>query len=203
MVLFAYVEGSEGPLVLKLQGGFRSAVLNKAEDLKIELRIPNNTPVAADVFISDVGAADITFVLDFDELGVHNSPKYLQNMTDNLIRRNSLDQRYHVVGLEITYLFLNLANHFEVIDRKLQLRVDIDLIANLSQCVAHHKHISSLQSGFQVDLAAVFHEQGHPRFVLSRLEVDMTSALHYLVVFLAASAVLVLKQTLDRYGKLT
>ena len=65
-------------------------------------------------------------------------------MAHNFVRGDGLDQRYHVVGLEITYLFLNLADDFKVVDRELELGVNIDLIADLPQCITHHKHVSAL-----------------------------------------------------------
>ena len=65
-------------------------------------------------------------------------------MADDFVGRDGLYQRYHVVGLEITYLFLNLTDDFKVVDRELELGVNIDLITDFPQSVTHDKHVSSL-----------------------------------------------------------
>lgn len=83
------------------------------------MRVANDAPVAADVLVGDVGATYVTLVLYFDELGVYDGAEDLEDVADDLVGGDGLDQSNHVVGLEITYLFLNLSDNLEVVDREL------------------------------------------------------------------------------------
>ena len=116
--------------------------------MKVQLWISYNTAVAAYVFIGNVCPTDVTLVLDLYELCVHNRPKDFQHVAHYFVSWNGLDQCDLVVSLEVAYLFFDLADDLEVVDAELELRVNVYLVGDLAEGVAHHKHITALERGF-------------------------------------------------------
>ena len=112
-------------------------------------------------------------------------------MAHDFVGRDSLDQRYLIISLEVTYLLLDLANDLEIVHTELQLRVYIDLIRNLTQRITHHKNITSLKCCLQVNLATVLHKESYSRLVLRTFQVNVTRALLYLAL-LSASVIFIL-----------
>ena len=69
-------------------------------------------------------------------------------MSHNFVGGDCFDERDLIVSLEVTDLFLNTPNHLEIVDAELQLRVNIDLVADLPESFAHQNHVASLQRRF-------------------------------------------------------
>jgi hypothetical protein len=49
--------------------------LDKTQDLQVELGVANDATISTDVLVGDVSSANVTLVLNLDELGVDNSPE--------------------------------------------------------------------------------------------------------------------------------
>lgn len=126
LVLFGHSKGLETSLVLELKTGFGCAVLHKTEHLDEQLWVLDYAAIATDRFAGDVGSANLTLVLDLDELDVGDEAKHLDDVSDDLVRWNCLDQLDHVVRLEVSHLVLHLPNDFEVGAAEHQLDVDVD-----------------------------------------------------------------------------
>lgn len=128
MILLTDSERLEGSFILELKRSLTSSILNKTENLHVKLGISNNTAISADVFVGNISSTNITFILNLNELSINNSSKYLQNVSDDLISRYSLDQSNLVIGLEISNLFLNASNDFKIVNAELKLSIDINLV---------------------------------------------------------------------------
>lgn len=93
--------------------------MDKAKHLEVQLRVFDDTPISAHVFVCDISSTNITLILNLYELGVNNSSEHLQDMTHNFICGDCLDKSDLIVSLEITDLLFNTPNDFEVVDAEL------------------------------------------------------------------------------------
>ena len=87
-------------------------------------------------------------------------------MANDFVRWDGLYERDLVVGLEVAYLLFDLADDLKVVHAELELRVNVYLVGNFSECITHNKDKTTLQSGFEINFPAVFYEEGYPRLIL-------------------------------------
>ena len=100
--------------------------MNEAKYLDQQLRVLDDTSISADSFIGDIGTANLTLILNLDELNICNESKHLYHMSNDLIGGNSLDQLDLIISLEICHLILDLPNDLKVVAAKHQLHIDVD-----------------------------------------------------------------------------
>ena len=71
-VAFRDAKGLNALLIFEFQISFSSAILDQAKDLKDQLWVLNEATIATDLLILDFCLANITLVLDLDELDLND-----------------------------------------------------------------------------------------------------------------------------------
>lgn len=97
----------------------------------------DEAPVTTHVFVLNLSLAHVTLVLNFDKLGVDYEAKNFNDVPDYLVCWDSFYQADRVFCLEVSHLILYVADDFEITSAKMQLRIDIKIVANFSQCIFH------------------------------------------------------------------
>ena len=137
-----------------------------AEYLHLEDRFSDDAAVPAYFFWLYVGAADVAFQLNFDELGFYNETKHFDNVSNNAVGWDCFDQLDRVFSFKISQWIFHLSNNLKVLWWKLQLSVDIDLVWNLTQGFSHQQHVSFLNCVFEIDSFRVFNKKSYFWFII-------------------------------------
>jgi len=78
-------------------------------------RVFDKAAIPANLLILRFSLADITLVLDFDEIDLNDDSTDLDNMPDKIISVNGFKQCQGCICLEITNLVLNLSNYLKTL----------------------------------------------------------------------------------------
>lgn len=119
LLLLSDFKSTDAAFILELKGRLCCTVLQRTKHLNNEFRILDVATTPAEVFVLYIRVADITLILDLDELGFHNKAKDFEHMPDNRIGWNGLDQTDGLIRLEICDLILNLADNAEISNAEL------------------------------------------------------------------------------------
>ena len=76
----------------------------------------DDTPTSTNLFVRDVSLANLTLILNLDELALCDEAEDLDNVTDDLVCWYSLDQLDLIVCLEVSHLVLALTNDLKIVD---------------------------------------------------------------------------------------
>lgn len=128
-------EGLDDSLILQFQTCLCSTILHQAQHLHVKDWVLDEAPVTTHVFVLDLSLTHIALVLNFDELGVDDETKDLYDVANYLVCGDGLDKTDRVLGLEVSHLIFDVADHFEVTCAKMELGIDIEIVADFSQGV--------------------------------------------------------------------
>jgi hypothetical protein len=97
----------------------------------------DEAPVAAYIFVLDFSLTHITLVLNFDKLGFNYEAKDFNDVANYLVCGDSLNETDCVFGLKVGHLILDMTDDFEITCTEMQLRIDVKIVADFSQCIFH------------------------------------------------------------------
>jgi hypothetical protein len=78
-------------------------------------RVFDKAAIPANLLILRFSLADITLVLDFDEIDLNDDSTDLDNMPDKIISVDGFKQRQGCICLKVTNLVLNLSNYLKTL----------------------------------------------------------------------------------------
>lgn len=130
-------EGLNDSLILEFQTCLCSTILHQAQHLHVKDWVLDEAPVTTYIFVLDLSLAHIALVLNFNKLGVDYETKNFYDIANYLVCGDGLYQTDCVFGLKVSHLILDVADHFEITCAEMELRIDIKIVADFSQCIFH------------------------------------------------------------------
>ena len=132
--------------------------MHQAEHLNVQQRVLDVATIPTDALVLYIGPTYITLVLDLDKLALYDEAKNFNDVSDDLVAWYRFNQGDLIVGLEVCHLFCHPADDLKSIHIEFQLRVNINVVRNLTQAISHEQNVAFLECRLEVKLRAVFHK---------------------------------------------
>lgn len=136
-------------------------------------RVFDEAPVSAYLLILCLGLADITLVLNFDEVYLDDDSANLNDMSDDVVCVYSFKESQWCISLEITDLIFYLTNHLQILWVVEKLDIDVEVVRYLPEGINNEHHLILQNDFFQTESGRVPHEECNFTLVINTLNINL------------------------------
>lgn len=155
------------------------------ENLEDELRVFDAATISTDGLISGFCLANITLVLNLDEIDVCYEAYHFYDVSHYRVIGNGFDQLNLCTSLEIINLVFDLSNHNHSLWGILCLYIDVYAIGHFPQRILHKQDLVLENQLLQVKVHRMLHKQAYSTLIIDTLDVNLR-VFHVFIVLLHA-----------------